>query len=97
MRRSVDVYSFSMIFFYMLCGQPPFLCMDGIQAAKAAALEKTRPIMPTSAAFDAPLVELLHATWCDEPSERVTFEQVRHPPGIVSSPTVFFCAPDPTY
>mmetsp|Transcript_33795 Transcript_33795/g.109206 ORF Transcript_33795/g.109206 Transcript_33795/m.109206 type:complete len:145 (-) Transcript_33795:465-899(-) len=74
--RSVDVYSFSMIFFYMLRGQPPFLSLDGVQAAKAAAIEKARPNIPTSATFAPPLAELLRTTWCDVPSERLTFQQV---------------------
>lgn len=78
--RSVDVYSFSMIFFYMLRGQPPFLSLDGVQAAKAAAIEKARPNIPTSATFAPPLAELLRTTWCDVPSERLTFQQVSEQP-----------------
>ena len=34
--ESVDVYSFSMIFYYMLRGQPPFMALGGVDGAPAA-------------------------------------------------------------
>jgi hypothetical protein len=66
----------------MLRGRPPFLIMDGIQAAQVAALEKVRPIIPTNATFAPPLAELLRTTWCDVPSERITFDKVNPPPPL---------------
>jgi len=72
--ESVDVYSFSMIFYYMLRGQPPFMSLGGVDAAVAAALRHERPPIPR--AWDATLTRLLQNCWSDSGSTRPSFEKV---------------------
>ncbi|KAL3930756.1 MAG: hypothetical protein SGPRY_001400, partial [Prymnesium sp.] len=72
--KPVDVYSFSMILFYMLVGEPPWAELDGEQAAKLAATQGTRPTVPR----DTPeaLQSLLQATWAENPRMRPSFTAV---------------------
>eukprot|EP00967_Tisochrysis_lutea_P110802 scaffold173664_cov33-Tisochrysis_lutea.AAC.4 len=87
--RSVDVYSFAMIFFYMVSGRPPFMNMDGLEAVKAAAMEKKRPELPRLRPLSPALAELLTSTWCSEASERLTFDVV----SVLACETAHGCLP----
>lgn len=45
---TVDVYSYAMIFFYLLDGKPPWPYLNGVVAVKKAAEEGDRPPIPRS-------------------------------------------------
>ena len=72
--RPVDVYSFSMILYYMLEGAPPWPELDGMRAVAKASLEGDRPTVPRH--WDAQLVALLRAAWQIEPAKRPSFAAV---------------------
>jgi len=71
--ESVDVYSFSMILFYMLRGMPPFLHLGGVDAAVAAAIRQERPPIPR--AWDEKITHLLQAAWSENPASRPSFQK----------------------
>lgn len=73
--ESVDVYSFSMILFYMLRGMPPFLHLGGVDAAVAAAIRQERPPIPR--AWDEKITHLLQAAWSENPASRPSFQKAR--------------------
>ena len=72
--RPVDVYSFSMILFYMLDGQSPWPELDGMRAVTVAATTGERPTVPRH--WDSKLAELLIAAWDDNPKKRPSFAAV---------------------
>jgi serine/threonine protein kinase len=72
--ETVDVYSFSMIFFYLLIGRPPWPNLPGLEAVRKAALEGDRPNIPRD--VDARLQSLLKDTWDDNPKMRPSFSQI---------------------
>ena len=72
--RPVDVYSFSMITYNMLVGEPPWPELPGPEAAQAAAHHSSRPDVPRH--WDAKLGTLLRMCWADNPSARPSFAAV---------------------
>ena len=72
--ETVDVYSFSMIFFYLLIGRPPWPALPGLEAVRKAALEGDRPNIPRD--VDVRLQALLKETWDDNPSVRPAFSKI---------------------
>ena len=70
----VDVYSFSLVLYYMRCGSPPWPRLGGIAAAKAAALELSRPPVPRF--WDVRLASLIKDAWAADASARPSFQQV---------------------
>jgi len=72
--RPVDVYSFAMITYNMLVGEPPWPELPGLEAAKAAALTSSRPDVPRH--WDANLGTLLRSCWADAPRGRPSFMAV---------------------
>ena len=44
--ETVDVYSYAMIFFYMLRSTPPWAGLSGLDAVTAAAVDGERPLIP---------------------------------------------------
>ena len=72
--RPVDVYSFSMILFYMLGGVSPWPELDGMRAVTLAATEGDRPPIPRH--WDTKLADLLTVTWDDNPKKRPSFAAV---------------------
>ncbi len=69
--RPVDVYSFAMILFNMLEGEPPWPETPGPDAAKLAALDNDRPPLPRH--WDEKLTHLLRSCWAADPSTRPSF------------------------
>jgi serine/threonine protein kinase len=69
--RPVDVYSFGMILFYMLAGEPPWPELDGMRAVTLAATANERPPVPRH--WDAQLAALVQASWHNEPVQRPSF------------------------
>mmetsp|Transcript_9325 Transcript_9325/g.24345 ORF Transcript_9325/g.24345 Transcript_9325/m.24345 type:complete len:131 (+) Transcript_9325:766-1158(+) len=72
--RPVDVYSCSMILYYMLAGYPPWPDTDGVVAVREAAVEMARPEVPRH--WDKSLAMLLRDMWADEPRSRPSFAAV---------------------
>lgn len=72
--ETVDVYSFSMIFFYLLIGRPPWPMLPGLEAVRKAALEGDRPNIPRD--IDVRLQALLKETWDDNPKVRPRFSTI---------------------
>ncbi|KAL1530610.1 hypothetical protein AB1Y20_001510 [Prymnesium parvum] len=70
----VDVYSFAMIIYYMVAGEPPFADVDGERAVQLAAVEHARPTIPRS--VDILLQELVRAAWDDNPAVRPSFTAI---------------------
>jgi len=72
--ETVDVYSYGMIFFYILSGEPPWPTLNGIKACAAASLEGRRPFIPRS--WDNVLSSLLRCCWDENPSSRPSFNEI---------------------
>lgn len=51
----VDVYSYAMILYHLFEHTPPFVGVDPVEAAKAAALENRRPKLVKLAENKAPM------------------------------------------
>lgn len=72
--ETVDVYSFSMIFFYLLIGRPPWAALPGLEAVRKAALEGDRPNIPRD--IDIRLQDLLKECWDDNNKNRPPFLKI---------------------
>jgi len=67
-----DVYSFAMICYYLLRLKPPFYHMNGIDAARSAALEYQRPSL-SSWPLEPMLADVLRMGWAEAHTERPSF------------------------
>ena len=72
--ETVDVYSYSMIFYYMLRGVAPWHGLSGVDAATKAAMDGERPVIPRD--VDARLATLLKRCWDEDPKARPSFEDI---------------------
>jgi len=72
--ETVDIYSYAMIFYYLLSGSPPWPTLNGIKAVQAAATEGRRPCIPRH--WDQRLSSLLQQCWDENPSARPSFELI---------------------
>ena len=72
--QSVDVYSYAMIFFYMLRSTPPWAGLSGLDAVTQAAVEGERPLIPRN--VDERVSTLLKRCWDETPGARPTFEEI---------------------
>jgi hypothetical protein len=72
--RPVDVYSFAMILYHMLVGEPPWAELDGLQAVRAAAIQHDRPQIPRHIVQE--LSDLCKTAWADDPKARPSFTAV---------------------
>ena len=66
--ETVDVYSYSMIFYYMLRGIAPWHGLSGVDAATKAAVDGKRFVIPRD--VDAKLATLLKRCWDEDPMAR---------------------------
>jgi serine/threonine protein kinase len=69
--ETVDIYSFSMILFYLFVGRPPWPHLPGDEAVRKASEEGDRPTLPRD--MDQRLVTLLKECWDDNASLRPPF------------------------
>lgn len=72
--EKVDVYSFALVFYYMLYGSEPWPTHSGVAAAFAAAMELSRPLVPRF--WDSRLASLLKDSWAADALVRPSFKQV---------------------
>lgn len=72
--ETVDVYSYGMIFFYLIAGRPPWPTLPGLEAVKRAATEGDRPNIPRD--LDQRLQNLMKECWDDNPSMRPPFTMI---------------------
>jgi len=72
--ETVDVYSYAMIFYYMLRGIPPWSGLSGVDAATKAAVDGERPIIPRD--VDERLSTLLKRCWDENPKARPSFQEI---------------------
>lgn len=72
--ETVDIYSYGMIFFYLLDGKPPWPTENGLVAARKASEEGDRPRIPRS--WDNRIQILLQDCWDENPSARPSFQQI---------------------
>mmetsp|Transcript_2479 Transcript_2479/g.4633 ORF Transcript_2479/g.4633 Transcript_2479/m.4633 type:complete len:711 (+) Transcript_2479:220-2352(+) len=72
--ETVDVYSFAMIFYYLLSGRPPWEQLNGLKAVIKAATEADRPIIDRS--WDSQLSSLMQRCWDENPSSRPSFSVI---------------------
>ena len=70
----MDVYSFSMILYYLLDGKPPWPFLNGLVAVRKAANDGDRPPIPRS--WDHRLQSLLQECWSENPAARPPFRQI---------------------
>lgn len=69
--ETVDIYSFAMIFYYLLAGRPPWDQLSGLKAVIKAATEADRPVVERS--WDIQLSNLMQRCWDENPSARPSF------------------------
>lgn len=69
---SDDVYSFGLILWELMAGEPPFAKLTKKQLIQKVVKEQFRPEMPD--VLPEPLVELIRLCWSSEPGNRPTFE-----------------------
>jgi len=79
--ETVDVYSYAMIFYYMLRGIPPWSGLSGVDAATKAAVDGEWPLIPRD--VDDRLSTLLKRCWDENPKARPGFD------GIIISLTMY--------
>jgi serine/threonine protein kinase len=72
--ETVDVYSFAMIFYYLLAGRPPWQQLSGLKAVIKAATEADRPILDRS--WDNLLGGLMQRCWDENPTYRPPFSVI---------------------
>lgn len=72
--ETVDVYSYAMIFFYLLGGRPPWPTLNGIVAVEKASTEGERPPIPRD--WDMRLSRLLQQCWDENPQARPSFAKI---------------------
>ena len=72
--ETVDIYSFSMIFYYLLSGKPPWPTLNGLKVAIQVAEEADRPVIDR--AWDAQISSLLQRCWDENPNSRPSFSQI---------------------
>ena len=68
------MYSFSLITYNMLLGEPPWSELSGPDAVKLAALRDHRPHVPRH--WDAKLAQLIRLSWAADPKSRPSFAAV---------------------
>ena len=72
--ETVDVYSYAMIFYYMLRSIPPWSGLSGVDAATKAAVDGERPLIPRD--VDERISTLLKRCWDENPKGRPAFEEI---------------------
>jgi len=72
--ETVDVYSFAMIFYYLLAGRPPWEQLNGLKAVIKAATEADRPVV--GRAWDIQMSGLMQRCWEETPSSRPPFSEI---------------------
>lgn len=72
--ETVDVYSYAMIFFYLLTSRPPWPTLSGLDAVQRAAVHGERPAIPRS--IDLRLASLLREGWDENAAGRPPFGRV---------------------
>ncbi len=70
--ETVDIYSFAMIFYYLVSGRPPWESLSGLQAVVKASVEADRPIIYRS--WDSQIASLMQRCWDENPAGRPSFE-----------------------
>lgn len=68
------MYSFSMIFYYLLDGKPPWPTLNGLVAVRKAANDGDRPPIPRG--WDERLQSLLQECWSENPAVRPPFRRI---------------------
>ncbi|GFH43796.1 hypothetical protein CTEN210_00269 [Chaetoceros tenuissimus] len=69
--ETVDVYSFAMIFYYLLTGRPPWEELNGLTAVTKAATQADRPIVDRG--WDSQVSNLMQRCWDENPNARPSF------------------------
>jgi len=72
--QTVDVYSYAMIFYYLLRSTPPWSGLSGLDAVTKAAVDGERPLIPRN--VDERLSTLLKRCWDEDPRSRPSFEEI---------------------
>jgi len=72
--ETVDVYSYAMIFYYMLRSIPPWSGLSGVDAATKAAVDGERPLIPRD--VDERISTLLKRCWDENPKGRPSFDEI---------------------
>ncbi|KAL3809012.1 hypothetical protein ACHAXA_000292 [Cyclostephanos tholiformis] len=72
--ESVDVYSYSMIFYQILLGVAPWNAFSGLEAVTKASIDGERPLVPRN--VDGRLSTLLRRCWDENPRARPDFEEI---------------------
>ncbi|EKX48029.1 hypothetical protein GUITHDRAFT_41962, partial [Guillardia theta CCMP2712] len=73
---AVDVYSFSLVMWYIFAGEHPFAEMDGHTVASMAARQYMRPAVPSDRAMPRELQEMMKRAWAGRGEERPGAEEL---------------------
>mmetsp|Transcript_22947 Transcript_22947/g.32054 ORF Transcript_22947/g.32054 Transcript_22947/m.32054 type:complete len:127 (+) Transcript_22947:64-444(+) len=71
--ETVDIYSYAMIFYYLLSGRPPWPTLGGPKAV-AKASDGERPVIPRDWSWR--LSTLLQQCWDENPNSRPPFSKI---------------------
>jgi len=72
--QTVDVYSYAMIFYYLLRSTPPWSGLSGLDAVTKAAVDGERPLIPRN--VDERLSTLMKRCWDENPRARPSFDEI---------------------
>ena len=72
--ETVDIYSYSMIFYHILLGNAPWAGLSGLDAVTKAAMDGERPLVPRH--IDERLSTLLKRCWDESPRARPSFDEI---------------------
>jgi serine/threonine protein kinase len=72
--ETVDIYSFAMIFYYLILGRAPWEALSGLDAVTKAAVLADRPIINRS--WDAQISSLMQRCWDENPTGRPSFSVI---------------------
>ena len=86
--ETVDIYSFAMIFYYLISGRPPWPSFSGLDAVVKASVEADRPIINRS--WDGQISSLMQRCWDENPTGRPSFAMILNELNDYSSKSLIF-------
>lgn len=72
--HKIDIYSFAMIGYELICHQIPFSGFSEIQILKAVTISKKRPELPND--YHPTVKDLIQKCWVEDPNERPEFSVI---------------------
>ncbi|EKX38099.1 hypothetical protein GUITHDRAFT_58248, partial [Guillardia theta CCMP2712] len=73
---AVDVYSFSLVMWFIFAGDHPFCNIDGYMIARMAATHNFRPAVPSDRTMPRELQEVMKRSWAERAEDRPRAEEL---------------------